>query len=306
VITSKALVLINEKKRSQFLYQLEKRLTASWSFWVKICVITKMIQTQIVIDTVESIKQEIRKMSVICLHRFHTQVMSSPAHIKQKQIGMSISLTDLRNRIADLSTEERANLCITIDDGHRDVLHLVSHAHEFGLKPILFMTGRQLRGEVKALPLTALYSWCRRNQRDPNQLKNDLGFDRLSLKHLRQDAQEKKLADAGIPIDPEEERMLDSKDIQYLISNGFRIGYHGPEHCDLRIIPHDELKQLFEADMQLFRKEGLIPEIAWPEGWWDDEISDIAYQVGFERQYGLSSSRFVGDTQVVWARSIWK
>jgi AraC-like DNA-binding protein len=242
----------------------------------------------------------------VCLHRISESAQFSSAQLFQKQIGMSISLQDLRHRIAGLSSEERANLCITIDDGHRDVLHLVSLAHEFNLKPIVFMTGRQLRGEVKALPLTALYAWCVRNQRDPNQLQEDLGFDRLSLKNLRQESQEKILADAGIPLDPEEERMLDSKDIQYLISNGFRIGYHGPEHCDLRIIPHDELKQLFEADMQLFRKEGLIPEIAWPEGWWDDEISDIAYQVGFESQYGLSSSRFVGDTQVVWARSIWK
>jgi hypothetical protein len=244
--------------------------------------------------------------NINCLHRFHDTTDLPPAHVYQKQIGMSISLQDLRNRIVSLSTEERTNLRITIDDGHRDILNLVPLAHEFNLKPTVFMTGRQLRGEVKALPLTALYAWCSRNQRDPNQLQEELGFDRLSLKHLRQESQEKILADAGILLDPEEERMLDSKDIQYLISNGFRIGYHGPEHCDLRIIPHDELKQLFEADMQFFHKDGFIPELAWPEGWWDDEISDIAFQAGFERQYGLSSARFVGDTQVVWTRSIWK
>jgi hypothetical protein len=120
-------------------------------------------------------------MIVVCLHRISRNERNTNEHNFQKQIGMSISLTDFRNRITELRTEEQANFLLTIDDGHRDILNLVPLAHEFNLKPIVFMTGRQLRGEDKALPLTALYAWCSRNQRDPNKLIEDMGFDRLSL-----------------------------------------------------------------------------------------------------------------------------
>ena len=244
--------------------------------------------------------------SVICLHRIYTELLNSYALSFQQKIGMSISITALRNRISSLNQEVRSNLLVTIDDGHRDILRLVPLIKEFSIQSIVFMTSRQLRGEVKALPLTALYAWCVRNQTDPNMLKEELGFDRLLLKHLRQDEQERLLAEADIPLDPEEERMLDTQDIRYLISNGFKVGYHGPEHCDLRTIPPDELQKLFEEDFCLFKKDGYTPELAWPEGWWNEEISDIAYRTGFEKQYGLSSTRFVDASQVIWARSIWK
>jgi len=243
---------------------------------------------------------------IFCLHRIHDGQPLSPAHAYQKRLGLSISLTDLENHLKAVASTTASRFLITIDDGHRDVLKLIPLAKELKLNPIIFLTGRQLRGDARPLPLTSLYTWCGITNNDPNNIMDELGFDRLSLKHLRQAEQERLMSNGGIPLDAEKERMLDQTDIAYLVSHGFRIGYHGPEHCDLRIIPHDELDELFEEDIQLFKNAGHFPELAWPEGWWDDEISHIAVQRGFRRQYGLSSDRFVDQEQIIWPRIILK
>lgn len=243
---------------------------------------------------------------IICQHRFHGTQPLSAAHSYQKEIGMSISISDFEQRIMEIPPVERSSLVLTIDDGHKDAFRLISMTERHGLNPIIFMTARQIKGEVKTLPLTALYAWCWQTNKDPNKIKEELGFDRLSLKMLRQDEQERLLVKAGIPLDPVEERMLDHDDLTRLISKGFQIGYHGPEHCDLRIIPHSELRNSFDRDFELYKKEGYVSEIAWPEGWWNDAISDIAFQSGFKKQYGLSSSRVVNHEQVIWPRNIWK
>ncbi|MGR5145604.1 hypothetical protein ACQKP8_03520 [Photobacterium alginatilyticum] len=251
-----------------------------------------------------------------CIHRIHEFLPKKGAHRIQQRLGMSLSLTSLEIKLKSISEkvqESNRKDClnqkalITFDDGHRDVLlslPLLAQLPE--LQPVLFLTGRQLRGETIPLPLTALYEWCDENNLDPNNLKDTLGFNRESLKRLPESEQRKILISNGIDINPQGEEMLSSDDIKTLIKNNWLIGYHGIHHCDLRIYLAGDLEVNFKEDLDLLQASGFMPWIAWPEGRWNDNLFSMAKNIGFDKQFGLHIEKGIGSNLGMVNRVIWK
>lgn len=251
-----------------------------------------------------------------CLHRLHLETPLQGAHKIQNIIGMSISLSVLESKLEELSENVQASnrhnnlqqkALLTFDDGHKDVLLAAPILKEFPeIQPVLFLTGRQLGGEVTPLPLTALYTWCEKNSRNPNELYEEFGFDRKSLKQLPEYEQRRLLKDAGIDIDPTEEEMLNLDEVNELVKLNWLIGYHGNHHCDLRIHKASELQSSFKRDIDLLKELGFVPWIAWPEGRWNNELFLMANELGFTAQFGLLNEKGVGTNTQILKRVIWK
>jgi hypothetical protein len=251
-----------------------------------------------------------------CIHRIHDQDSLVGAHRIQKKLGMSISLLELDNKMRKLSNlvselNESGSLnqriLLTFDDGHKDILKVVSLIKSYPkIQPILFITGKLLRGDTQPLPLTALYSWCELNNENPNELHEKFDFDRKSLKLMPEDKQRDMLKSVGITVNPEGEEMLTRYELDTLIKNNWLIGYHGSHHCDLRIQKASELENPFTADFKLLSELGLTPWIAWPEGRWNDSLYSMAQSVGFDVQFGLRGEKGIGESTEVIDRVIWK
>lgn len=251
-----------------------------------------------------------------CLHRLHQTAPIKGAHKIQNKLGMSISLSSFENKLKILAAEVqdfnyKHNLTqkalITFDDGHKDVLLAIPILQKYpDIQPVLFMTGRQLNGEVTPLPLTALYTWCDRNNRDPNVLMNDFGFNRQSLKLIPEPEQRELLQNAGIEINPPEEEMLGLNDLSHLIKLNWLIGYHGNHHCDLRIYQSNTLEGSFSSDLKLLQQLGCVSWIAWPEGRWNESLYIMARELGFDMQFGLLGEKGSCRNIQVLNRVIWK
>lgn len=251
-----------------------------------------------------------------CIHRIHESLPTQGAHKIQNGLGMSLSLTSFEMKLKSLSKKiQESNrkhslnqkALVTFDDGHKDILlslPLLAQYSEF--QPVLFLTGRQLRGETIPLPLTALYAWCDENDFDPNDLKDKLGFNRESLKRLPESEQREVLISNGIDINPHGEEMLSSDEIKTLLQNNWLIGYHGNHHCDLRIYQAGDLEVSFKEDLDLLQNSGFAPWIAWPEGRWDDNLFSMAKHIGYDMQFGLHNDKGIGSNLDMVNRVIWK
>lgn len=251
-----------------------------------------------------------------CLHRLHSTLPLRGAHKIQNKLGMSLSISSLEVKLKLLSekvqnSNDKNNLnqkaLLTFDDGHKDVLLSLPILEKFSnIQPVLFMTGQQLNGETIPLPLTALYFWCEKNNRDPNQLMKDYGFNRTTLKLLPEKRQRELLHNAGIDINPQEEKMMGGNDLSYLIKRNWLIGYHGSHHCDLRIYDGAELESTFKNDLTLLQHMGYVSWLAWPEGRWNDDLYEMANQLGIDMQFGLLNEKGIGTNPQVLNRVIWK
>ncbi len=251
-----------------------------------------------------------------CLHRLHLETPLQGAHKIQNKIGMSISLYVLESYLEELSEKVQASnrhnnlqqkALLTFDDGHKDVLLAALMLEEFPqVQPVLFLTGHQLAGEVTPLPLTALYTWCEKNGRNPNELYEEFGFDRKLLKQLPENEQRRLLKGAGIDVNPAEEEMVNLDEVNELVKRNWLIGYHGNHHCDLRIHKADELQSCFKRDVGLLKELGFAPWIAWPEGRWNNELFHMANKQGFTAQFGLLNEKGVGTNTQILSRKIWK
>lgn len=251
-----------------------------------------------------------------CLHRVHNTLPIKGAQSIQNTLGMSISMSLLDQKLKQLSnvvlkSNQRNNLkqkiLLTFDDGHKDILKTIPLLQRYpSIQPILFITGNQLRGDTQPLPLTALYAWCSAHHKDPNSLKEELGFDRKSLKLLSEEKQRVVLDKAGIDLNPSGEQMVDHKDLEFLVNNNWLVGYHGCHHCDLRIHQPHELKPLFEEDYKLLSNLDYMPWLAWPEGRWNDPLYAMAKEIGFDAQFGLKGEKGTGTIPEIIDREIWK
>ncbi|MBT4289875.1 MAG: polysaccharide deacetylase family protein [Deltaproteobacteria bacterium] len=246
-----------------------------------------------------------------CLHRLHDGIPKVGAHKIQHRIGMSLSLKDLDRNIEDmlsrLSIDQnmKQRALLTFDDGHKDVLLSFPILQNYPeIQPVLFLTGKQLCGDSRALPLTALYKWCFTNNMDLTDLEKYMGFNRQSLKLLPEDEQRSVLENKGIDTNPIEEEMVSSSDIDLLMKNGWIIGYHGPEHCDLQIFQSNEIEKMFLRDIKYFKGKSFVPWFAWPEGRYNEELARIAKSAGFITQFGLESVRV--NKSYIYKRRIWK
>ncbi|WP_432464721.1 polysaccharide deacetylase family protein [Agarivorans sp. QJM3NY_33] len=254
--------------------------------------------------------------NIPCLHRVHDELPIKGAQSIQNTLGMSISLPLLDQKIQQLlnvvlQSNQRNNLkqkiLLTFDDGHKDILQTVPLLLRYpNIQPILFITGNQLRGDTRPLPLTALYTWCFAHHKDPNSLKEELGFDRRSLKLLSEEKQRIVLDKSGVDLNPDGEQMVDHKDLDFLINNNWLVGYHGSHHCDLRIHQPHELKSLFKEDYKLLSNLDYMPWLAWPEGRWNNQLYTMAKEIGFDVQFGLKGEKGIGTIPEIMAREIWK
>lgn len=252
---------------------------------------------------------------VPCLHRVHNSCSISGAHKIQNKIGMSISFDKLEaklqvisNKVKESNIETKLNkkaLC-TFDDGHKDILLTVDVLAKYPMiQPVVFLTGKQLVGDTTPLPLTALYSWCHLNELNPNKLISDFGFSRESLKAMPENEQRNLLIKNGVDINPVEEEMLSLREVSLLVSKGWLIAYHGSSHCDLRIYSSIELRAHFQKDFERLTHLKFKPWIAWPEGRWNDSLAEMAFNVGFQIQFGLIGEKGVGTKSYCINRTIW-
>lgn len=251
-----------------------------------------------------------------CVHRIHNTLPLDGAHGVQNSLGMTISLKLLDQKLEQLSnhvdesnkaSNSNKKVLVTFDDGHKDVLETLPMLKKHpNIQPILFITGKQLRGDVQPYPLTALYTWCATHNKNPNDLKGELGFDRKFLKLQSEEHQRALLSKAGIDLNPLNEQMVNLTDLDILTKNNWLIGYHGSQHCDLRIHHPHKLKPFFIRDYKLLLERGYTPWFAWPEGRWNNSLVQMAKSVGFNVQFGLTGETGIDNDSTVINRDIWK
>ena len=248
---------------------------------------------------------------VPCLHRVH-EGEPVGARVIQAQLGMSRPLAELELRLRALAErvrawnrdhEQRRRALVTIDDGHVDCLLLAPIFESLPeLQPVLFVTATLLDGDRRPLPLTALYAWCAATGRT---LDDALGVERMRLKLLPESEQRQKLAELGIPLEPETEVMLDRDELERLQHAGWLLGSHGPEHCDLRELDPAELAPRMLDVRRALLARGGIPWLAWPEGRCNKALLELARAAGFAWQFGLDSEPGYEPSPELVLRSVW-
>ncbi len=254
--------------------------------------------------------------TIPCLHRLHDDTPVMGGHRIQHQLGMSISLTDFKKKLIMLAEalkqHNQANnihkkALISFDDGYKDNLLAVPILQGFPeFQPVLFITGKQIQNDISPLPLTILYGWCDSNNINPNDMMADYGFDRQSLKQLPEDEQYQYLQKIDTDITASQQEMLTAKDMETLQEKGWLIGYHGHEHYDLRLCDHQLLQTKFARDIEVVRSKGYVDWLAWPEGRYNSQISDIARKCGFTLQFSLTQKDECIKKHDILAREIWR
>ena len=251
-----------------------------------------------------------------CLHRLHLTPPTKGSHKIHLDLGMSCAMISFHKYVHDLVNDLHTKdsecktyhkIIINFDDGFKDI-HLaipILKKHP-EIQPILFLTGKQIRGDTTALPLVAFYHWCADKRKDPNKTLRTLGFDRNSLKLISESKQRRLLDSKGIDTNPVLEKMIGDKEIKELINNNWLIGYHGPEHFDLREMVRPTLHKKLVTDYNMIVQLGYTPWIAWPEGRWNNEIVAMAKDVGFERQFGLNEKNKPESNSLIIDRILWK
>ncbi len=258
--------------------------------------------------------------NIPCLHRLHDAVPTKGAHRIQHDIGMSLSLNDLQNKLMQLNqklqqhnnaTGLQQKALVTFDDGYRDNLLSLPILQNFpNLQPVLFLTGKQLRGDITPLPLCALYHYCDAKQIDPDDMQAQYGFDRQALKRIPEDAQQTYLQTLDIDLYDARDDMLNVDDVALLINHGWLLGYHGYEHYDLTLCDAGILHEKLTQDMALLQDKGkgYMPWFAYPEGRYNQQMADMAREVGFTLQFSLAKQSITADDILadIWAREIWR
>lgn len=227
-----------------------------------------------------------------CLHRVHAGEPAGTLRI-HRSLGMSIELAPLVERLESLNgeVERRGGACrsqlVTFDDGWADVMMLRPHFERLPrLQPVLFLTAEQCAGGRSLLPLPRLYEWCA-TQRMPGVTHDELGSYRSRLKRLPERAQHEELDRLGVPRVEESPDILSLQQIQELMADGWLVGSHGANHCDLRETSRIDLTRGLEGALNAVLARGGAPWLAWPEGRCCGETCEIAAAVGFERQFSL-------------------
>ncbi len=251
---------------------------------------------------------------VPCLHRVHEGVPTG-AQALQAELGMSLPLTSVVARLEALAERVRAwnrshdqhrRALVTLDDGHVDALMLRStFARLPELQPVLFVTSALLSGDRRPLPMTALYAWGAARGLVVGELRVH-GIDRVALKRLPEAEQRARLEQHGVPLAPSDELLLGPTELRELCDEGWLVGSHGPEHCDLRELPESELGDaLIEARRSVVRL-GQPPWLAWPEGRWDERVATLAQRAGFVLQFGLGAEPCPQPGPDLILRTLWR
>ena len=241
-----------------------------------------------------------------CLHRIHLSESDVPT--SYHTLGMTIDLEVLLGRLRMLHSTNLSNgttSFVTFDDGWKDVLLIPRdffHQHST-LQPVVFLTDEQFEKHPRWMPLHSLYGWMEKNGHTLDQL-NQLGIDRAAIKDWRVDEQHAFLMEHQINIDKRPEYLC-REDLEILRARGWKIGSHGPEHSDLRRLPSEQLRSLLEESLMLLLDFGAELWLSWPEGRWNDQMANIAHEVGFTKQFGLKEEPRRGVSSLVEMRTLW-
>ena len=241
-----------------------------------------------------------------CIHRIHSSEWRVP--LAYHDLGMTIGMEILLERLKNL---HRCNInnsqksIVTFDDGWRDVLLIPEDffLQHSSLQPVVFLTDEQFGGNPRWMPLHSLYRWMGKKGHTLDKLPQ-LGIDRAVIKEMREDEQHAYLTKHRFEND-EYPEYLNRSDLEILIQRGWRVASHGPEHSDLRTVPKENLRTMLEASLDQLQEFGAEPWLAWPEGRWNDEIAELAYEVGFKKQFGLVEEPRKGRSSLVEMRTLW-
>lgn len=269
-------------------------------------------------------------LPIPCLHRIHQTVQLSGAQNVQERIGMSLLLSEVENRLRNLSRlvhVVRASVgnqrgatpspkaLVTIDDGFKDVLLLLPIFKELShtLQPVLCIPSAILRDKDKGmtrrhLPLTCLYQYCFESAVDPNDDSVLGDAARPALKLIPEKEQYHRLSEAGIPIDIPTDDLLTIDDIKAVTESGWWLCSHGPDHSDLSMATSiDGVLQELQKDMNTLRQHKWAPWFAWPEGRWCSRTSNQVARLlnGPVIQFGLSIPDGEVQHPAVLSRSAW-
>ncbi|MEM9455526.1 MAG: polysaccharide deacetylase family protein [Myxococcota bacterium] len=249
-----------------------------------------------------------------CLHRVHEGVPTG-ARVLQAELGLSLPLAAVVARLEALAErvgawnhvhDQHRRALVTLDDGHVDALMLRSvFAGLPELQPVLFVTSALLVGDRRPLPLTALYAWAAARGLAVGDLQVD-GIDRAALKRLPETEQRARLEQHGVPLAPDDELLLDTTTLRELCDEGWMIGSHGPQHCDLREVPESELAAGLVEARRLVQRLGQPPWLAWPEGRWDGRVASMARRAGFVLQFGLDAEPCPEPGPDLILRTLWR
>lgn len=227
-----------------------------------------------------------------CLHRVHSGEPAGALRIHHS-LGMSIEFGLLVDRLERLNGQVESqggayrSQLVTFDDGWADVMLLAPHLDRLSrLKPVLFLTAEQCAGGRSLLPLPRLYQWCATNRTSVGML-DEIGLSRSRLKVLPERAQHAELDWLGVPRVEESPEILSCQEIWDLMAQGWLVGSHGADHCDLRQTNLSDLTRGLEHALSAVLAIGGVPWLAWPEGRCSEAMCEVAAAVGFERQFSL-------------------
>lgn len=203
------------------------------------------------------------------------------------EVGLLVDrLKRLNGQVESQAGAYRSQL-VTFDDGWSDVMLLAPHFERLShLKPVLFLTAEQCGGGRSLLPLPRLYAWCATNNKTIDML-DDIGLSRSQLKVLPENAQHSRLDRRGVPRVEASPEILSSQPIRDLMAQGWLVGSHGADHCDLRKTNLSDLARGLEDALSAVLAIGGVPWLAWPEGRCSEAMCKVAAAVGFERQFSL-------------------
>lgn len=245
-----------------------------------------------------------------CLHRIHVGKPTG-AHKVHHAIGMSIELVSLMSRLEKLNStavskmEADRSILVTFDDGWIDPMQLFDFfQNATKLQPVIFLTNGQISGDSGLLPLARLYEWCDSKSLDINSIQS-LGISRSKMKSLPEKHQHSILDKVGIPPSNSSNQVLNVEKIEFLRDNGWIIGSHAHEHCDLRKSDMNLLEIGLKNALESVKKIGGLPWLAWPEGRCSKEICELASKIGFEKQFSLNIESGNIDFPGLLHREIW-
>lgn len=229
------------------------------------------------------------------LHRIH-DAAPSPVHQMHVRYGMSVAKADvtprlevLNERVARWNDRHRAETValVTFDDGWRDAELLAEDFTRLeNLLPVLFVGENHFASAVQPLPVQRFYEHCARHGRDPEDVRAFAGVTRASLKALTEDEQHLALDRLGVEplLDPD--WLLDANAIAALQTEGWVVASRA--HCHEDLHKPSVLADEFGALADAVEARGHMPWLAWPEGRWTGLSRDVAKEVGFRLQFGLS------------------
>lgn len=227
-----------------------------------------------------------------CLHRVHSGEPVGALRIHHS-LGMSIEFELLVDRLECLNRQVESqggayrSQLVTFDDGWADVAILAPQFDRLSrLQPVLFLTAEQCAGGRSLLPLPRLYEWCATGRASVGTL-DDIGLSRSRLKTLPERAQHSMLDRRGVARVEASPEILSCQQIRDLMAQGWLVGSHGADHCDLRRTNHSALTRGLEHALSAVLAIDGAPWFAWPEGRCSEAMCEVAAAVGFERQFSL-------------------